>query len=232
MVPDQGRAQIESRKNLTRNDLRKAVTSAAEMMGTDPEKSSTAARIILDALLWDSIQKFDRYDDDIVLAKEYLIISYFNTGDFAKAEDLSRQVLAARMAKRPPVAMLVRAARQKLTQVLVKIGTQNRKDGKEQEANQIMALQKTGNNEGFNSLNRITLERRQLMRTYVLELKDKAQGGKVYDETQRGIEAFQLASRIQKNEPKFVLFDATPTPTNKYAISSQTALKVLEIFAN
>lgn len=252
VLPEQAKTRVEPLKNLTRNDLRRAVRSAAEMMETDPEKSSVAADTILGALLWDSIKKFDRCDDDVVLAKEYLIICFFNTGDFAKAEDFSRQVLTARMAKRPPDAELVRSARQKLIQVLIKIGNRFRINGKEQEAYQvidealdlavmnmstgnnpnsredakdvlscslellnhrpnppkerarlirfkIMALQKTGNNESFDSLKTITLERHQLMRIYVLRLKDKAKGETVYEETRRGIEAFQLASYQAKD---------------------------------
>ncbi|KAH0438025.1 thermostable alkaline protease [Colletotrichum camelliae] len=252
VLPEQAKTGVEPLKNMTRNDLRRAVTSAAGMMETDPEKSSVAADTILGALLWDSIKKLDRCDDDVVLAKEYLIICFFNTGDFAKAEDFSRQVLTARMAKRPPNAELVRGARQKLIQVLIKIGNKFRMNGKEQEAYQvmdealdlavmnmstgnnpnsredakdvlscslellnhrpnppkerarlirfkIMALQKTGNNESFDSLKRITLERHQLMRIYVLRLKDKAKGEKVYEETRRGIEAFRLSSYQAKD---------------------------------
>lgn len=119
---------LEDRKNLTRQDFRRAVTKASKL--SDSGQTREAADMLLQALLWDHIKDLPLTDPDTVLAREHLAVCYFDLGDYRRAEDFSRQALKAREAAKPRNNAHILAARQKLVAALLETANQ-KKDNQE-----------------------------------------------------------------------------------------------------
>ncbi|EFQ30398.1 tetratricopeptide [Colletotrichum graminicola M1.001] len=109
-------SSLENRTNLSLQDFNRAIREAAQMKKTDP---SRAAKLILDAMLWDIIKKLPRDNFDIVVARHHLGECYFLMGNYGEAERFYRQVLQARRSQKPPDSSKILQARQDLTASLI-----------------------------------------------------------------------------------------------------------------
>ncbi|KAK2059738.1 subtilisin-like protein [Colletotrichum caudatum] len=110
-------SSLENRTNLSLQDFNRAIRDAAQMKQTDP---SRAAKLILDAMLWDIIKKLPRDNFDIVVARHHLGECYFLMGNYGEAETFYRKVLKARRSQKPPDPSKILQARQDLTASLIK----------------------------------------------------------------------------------------------------------------
>ncbi|KAF9879164.1 hypothetical protein CkaCkLH20_03397 [Colletotrichum karsti] len=117
--------------------MQRVVTAAAGMLKENKDNASKAARMIMDALLWEGINKLSRSDRDIILAKEHLISCLFASGDFSRAEDFSREVVAARKATKPTDPLLIRDAQQKLVHTLLEIAMQHKEGNNLEDATRV-----------------------------------------------------------------------------------------------
>ncbi|KAK1561424.1 peptidase S8/S53 domain-containing protein [Colletotrichum navitas] len=111
-------SSLENRTNLSLQDFNRAIREAAHMKKTDP---SRAAKLILDAMLWDIIKKLPRDNFDVVVARHHLGECYFLMENYGEAETFYRQVLQARRSQKPPDSSKILQARQDLTASLIQL---------------------------------------------------------------------------------------------------------------
>ncbi|OHF03140.1 thermostable alkaline protease [Colletotrichum orchidophilum] len=118
-------SSVENRANLNLQDFRRVITKAAKMI-EDKSKAPEAAKLILDAMLWDGIKKLPRDNFDVVVARHHLGECYFYMENYGEAETLYRQVLKARKSQKPPDPSKVLGVRQDLAAALIKFAEQEK----------------------------------------------------------------------------------------------------------
>ncbi|KXH63471.1 thermostable alkaline protease [Colletotrichum nymphaeae SA-01] len=209
-------SSIENRTNLSLQDFSRAIREAAKLKN-DPHKVEEAAKLILDAMLWDNIQKLPRDNMEIVVARHHLGECYFHMGKYSEAEKLYREVLKARNSQKPPDPLKILEVRKDLVATLIEFA--RLEDGgdiaKAEKLNsEALALAVDNMNDKKNSdqdddidnvlhctevllenRNRKPMELARLKRTRVralVKIRDDMSDDELIDNKDHGIEAFKL----------------------------------------
>ncbi|OHW94399.1 intracellular serine protease [Colletotrichum incanum] len=226
------------------------------MKKDDPKKAPEAAKLILDAMLWDGIKKLPRDNFDVVVARHHLGECYFHMGKYVEAETLYRQVLKARKSQKPPDSSKILQVQQDLTATLIEFAKQEetRDVARAEKLNfEALALAVKSMNEKDNNSpdddidnvlhcteillenqDRRPLELAKLNRTRVralVKIGDDMSDEELVDMKNHGIAAFeQFTVDLEDRKRGYEVYDTIESRIRKYAAQdpdqSKTAVRI------